>query len=128
MLEIKPNADGTVTLSIGNESISVTAYNLDKQIEQLARARSRLNERVPDEPPVIEDIVINPKYMIRMDNLTKACLLRIRHDGFGWLNFELPSQEALNMKNTWKAIVDKLDLEPYAELYEGPERRSTKLH
>ncbi len=110
------------------ESVSLTAREMDEQIERLARVRSQMSEPVPDEPPLVESVVFNPVYVIRMDHMTKACLLRLRHGGFGWLNFELPPQEALNMKRTWSEIVYKLALETPSTAYDGPERRSTKPH
>ncbi|MDB5762886.1 MAG: hypothetical protein JWQ21_1881 [Herminiimonas sp.] len=128
MLKPKLNPDGTVDLSLGNESISYTAKELDEQIERLARVRAQMNEKVPDEPPLIETVVFNPQYFIRTDNMTKASLLRVRHGGFGWLNFELPPQEALNMKRVWIDIVGKLGLDPASGLYDGPERRTGKPH
>lgn len=128
MLIPKLNDDGTVDLSIGAESISYTAQALDEQIARLARIRSQMAEKVPEKPPVIETVVFNPSYFIRTDNMTKAALLSVRHGGLGWINFELPPQEVLNMRRTWTDIVDKLGLDPSSSQYDGPERRSAKLH
>jgi hypothetical protein len=129
MLKAKLNPDGTVTLSMGNESMSFTAQELDEQIERLARVRSQMSEKIPDEAPtLIQSVVFNPPYFIRIDNMTRASLLSLRHGGFGWLNFELPPHEALNMKKMWSDIVRKLGLESSSSFYEGPERRSTKPH
>src|SRR5919205_228849 len=113
MLEPKMNVDGTVTLDAGERSVSLTAAELDLLLERLARLRSQMNEKVPEEPPAIQGVVFNPPYVVRTDNQSKASLLRIRHSGFGWLNFEIPSHEILNMKKMWKAIAEKLDLDSY---------------
>lgn len=128
MLKSKLNADGTVELSIGTESVSLNASEMDEQIERLARVRSQMAEQVPEQPPLIQSVVFNPIYAIRTDNMTKASLLRVRHGGFGWLNFEMPPQEALNMKKAWTDIVYKLALDAAPGGYEGPERRTTKPH
>lgn len=128
MLTSRLNEDGTVELSVGGESVSLTARELDQQIERLARIRSQMKEPVPVEPPLVESVVFNPAYAIRTDNMTKASLLRLRHGGFGWLNFELPPQEALNMRRAWIDIVYKLGLDTVSGAYEGPERRLNKLH
>jgi len=130
MLKSKLNPDGTVELSLAGESVSLTAREMDEQIERLARVRSQMKEPVPDEPPPIETVVFNPVYAIRTDNVTKGSLLRLRHGGFGWLNFELPAEEALNMKKTWSDIVYKLGLDEALTEggYSGPERRMTKPH
>jgi hypothetical protein len=128
MLTSRLNQDGTVELSVGGESISLTARELDEQIERLARIRSQMEEKVPVEPPLVESVIFNPAYAIRTDNMTKASLLRLRHGGFGWLNFELPPQEALNMRRVWIDIVFKLGLDTVSGSYEGPERRLHKLH
>ncbi len=128
MLTPKLNDDGTVDLSIGNESISYTAQQLDEQITRLARIRSQMADKIPDKPPVVETVVFNPAYFIRTDHMTKAALLSVRHGGLGWINFELPPQEVLNMRRTWIDIVDKLGLDPSSSQYDGPERRSEKLH
>ena len=128
MLKSRLNADGTVELSIDTESVSLTAPEMDEQIERLARVRAQMAEQVPEQPPLIQSVVFNPAYAIRTDNMTKASLLRVRHGGFGWLNFELPPQEALNMKTAWADIVYKLALDASPGGYEGPERRSAKPH
>jgi hypothetical protein len=128
MLKPKLNDDGTVDLSIGTESVSLTAQELDEQIARLARIRSQMTEKVPEKPPLVETVVFNPQYFIRTDNMTKAALLSIRHGGLGWINFELPPPEVLNMRRTWTDIVDKLGLDPSSGSYEGPERRAQKLH
>jgi hypothetical protein len=128
MLKLKMNPDDTVELSLDGQSISLTAREMDEQIERLARVRSQMNEPVSEEPPLIESVVFNPAYAIRTDSMTRASLLRLRHGGFGWLNFELPPQEALNMKKTWTDIVYKLGLDVSGGGYEGPERRIAKPH
>ena len=128
MIETKLNADGTISLTIGNETIYLNANELDRQIASLARMRAQMKEAIPEEPTPIETVIVNPSYMVRTDNVTKASLLRIRHGGFGWLNFELPSTEAVNMKQMWKAIVEKLDIDPVNDLYGVPERNLPKLH
>jgi len=128
MLEPKLNADGTVSLGSGNETISLSAAELDQLLERLARVRSQMTEKVPEDPPAIQGVVSNPAYMVRTDNQTKASLLRIRHSGFGWLNFEIPSHEILNMKKMWKAIVDNLELDPYAEFYESGRQPTGRPH
>ena len=128
MLKPKLNDDGTVDLSIGSESISFTAQELDEQIARLARIRAQLPESVPEKPPAIETVLFNPQYFIRTDSMTKAALLSVRHGGLGWLNFELPPQEVLNMRRTWTDIVDKLGLDPSSNPYDGAERRSAKPH
>lgn len=128
MLKPKLNDDGTVDLSIGDQSLSLTALELDEQIARLARIRAQMTEKVPEKPPLVETVVFNPQYFIRTDNMTKAALLSVRHGGLGWLNFELPPQEVLNMRRTWADIVDKLSLDPSSGFYDGPERRSEKPH
>ena len=124
MLKARLNQDGTVELSIGDASVSLSEREVDEQIERLARIRSQMAQQVPTQPPLVESVVFNPIYAIRTDSMTKASLLRLRHAGFGWLNFELPPPEALNMKRVWAEIVYKLALETPATAYDGPERRS----
>ena len=128
MLKSKLNADGTVELALGAESMCLSASEMDEQIERLARIRAQMAEQVPQQPPLVQTVIFNPVYAVRTDNMTKASLLRLRHGGFGWLNFELPPREALNMKRVWAEIVDKLALEAAAGDYQGPERRNTKPH
>lgn len=128
MLEPKLNIDGTVDLEVGSEAVSLTANELDQLLERLARLRSQMQEKIPEDPPAIHGVVFNPPYTVRTDNQSKASLLRIRHSGFGWLNFEIPSHEILNMKKMWKTIADKLDLEAYSEYYETGRRHTDKPH
>jgi hypothetical protein len=128
MLKTKLNADGTVDLELGKESTSLTAVEVDQLLEGLGRVRAQMQEKIPEAPPAIEAVVINPAYTVRTDNQTKASLLRIRHSGFGWLNFEIPSHEILNMKKMWKSIADKLDLDSYSDFYEAGRGHSEKPH
>lgn len=127
MLDPKLNSDGTLNLGAENES-SLTAAEVDHLLERLAQLRSQMAEKIPETPPTIQGVVFNPLYMVRTDNQSKASLLRIRHSGFGWLNFELPSQEIINMKKMWKAITDKLDLDPYPDFYESDRQPTEKPH
>jgi hypothetical protein len=128
MLEPKLNADGTLDLGAGNDSVSLTAPELDMLLERLALLRSQMKDKVPEAPPAIQGVVCNPAYMVRTDNQTKASLLRIRHSGYGWLNFEIPSHEIINMKKMWKAIAEKLDLESYTDFYEAERQQTDKPH
>lgn len=127
MLDPKLNSDGTLNLGAENES-SLTASEVDQLLERLAQLRSQMADKIPETPPSIQGVVFNPLYMVRTDNQSKASLLRIRHSGFGWLNFELPSQEIINMKKMWKAITDKLDLDPYPDFYESGHQATEKPH
>lgn len=122
------NPDGSVALSIGKESLSFTAQELEEQIERLGRIRAQMHEKVSSEPALIETVIFNPVYNVRTDSMTKACLFSVRHAGYGWLHFEFSPQEAINLKKIWTSIIKKLGLEIYTELYEGPERRLTKPH
>ncbi|MDB5842519.1 MAG: hypothetical protein JWQ23_4471 [Herminiimonas sp.] len=128
MLKSTLNPDGTIALAIGDESISLSARELDEQIACLAHLREQLADKVPMDPPQVEIVAVNPGYAVRIDHLTKASLLRLRHAGYGWLNFELPPQDALQMKSMWTEIVNKLGLEPPEEYYDGPERRRSNAH
>jgi hypothetical protein len=128
MLKSILNPDGTIALSIGNESMSFTAQELEEQIAHLAKLRAQMADQVPVEPPPVSRVIVNPGYAVRTDSLTKTSLLRIRHGGYGWLNFELPPQEVLHMKRMWNDIVHSLGLDPPDNFYNGPERRMSKPH
>jgi hypothetical protein len=128
MLKTKLNADGTVDLELGSESASLTATEVDRLLEGLAQMRAQMHEKIPEAPPVIQGVVFNPAYTVRTDKQTKASLLRIRHAGFGWLNFEIPSHEILNMKKMWKSVADKLELDTYSDFYETGRGPSEKPH
>ena len=128
MLDGKLNADGTVEVELGGAKANLTAAELDQALQTLSELRARMPERVPDALAQIETVYFNPIYSVRLDRETKACLLSLRHGGFGWLNFELPAQEVLNMRTMWNHIVDRMELEPPAGYYDGPERRRSKPH
>lgn len=128
MMNAKLNPDGTVKLSIGNESINLTASSLDNHIVLLTAIRANMAEKHPEEPPPVQEVVVNPAYRMRTDKITKACLLRIRHEGLGWLNFELPPQEALNMRRIWNSVVERLELEPESDIHGIADETSSKLH
>lgn len=123
MLTIKSQLDDTVELSLGGASVRLTAHELDAQIAELANARAKMSEQVPREPTPVGRVMVNPRYMVRTDKQTKCSLLRIRHSGFGWLDFELAPAEALAMKIMWYDIVQGLGLNPPEDFYQGPERR-----
>jgi hypothetical protein len=127
MLDPKLNIDGTLDLGTENES-SLTASDVDQLLESLARLRAQMAEKIPETPPSIQGVVFNPLYMVRTDNQSKASLLRIRHSGFGWLNFEIPSHEIVKMKKMWKAITDKLELDTYSDFYESQRQPTEKPH
>ena len=123
MLKSTLNPDGTAALSIGDDEIVLTAQELEEQIARLAKLRARMPDSVPMEAPPIRAVTVNPAYAVRTDNVTRTSLLRIRDNGYGWLNFELPPQEALHMKRMWADIVRGLGLVPHEHFYYGPERR-----
>lgn len=128
MLNGKLEADGTVELTLGEEKLRLAAAELDHLLQDLAELRARMPERVPDTQQRVETVYFNPVYTVRLDKETKACLLSLRHAGFGWINFELPTQEVLNMRTMWNHIVDRMELEPPSGYYDGPERRRAKPH
>jgi hypothetical protein len=128
MLTTKINPDGTIDISIDDTSATLTAEELDKHLEVLARARAKMKDRIPNDPPGIDNVVINPSYTVRTDKVTKASLLRIRHSGFGWLNFEIPAHEVLNMKNMWKTIAERLELDPTMEFNDAVNGTGSTLH
>ena len=128
MLETKLNEDGSVEVRMDQGVSRLGAAELDHLMQDLAQLRARMPERVAEQQDRIETVYYNPLYKLRLDKETKACLLSVRHAGYGWLNFELPTQEVLNMRTLWNHVVDRMDLEPPVGLYDGPERRRTKPH
>lgn len=128
LLNGKLQEDGRVQLNLDEQTVTLTADQLDQAMQELAELRSRMAELVPQEQPPIATVYFNPVYKVRLDKETKACLLSLRHAGFGWLNFELPTPEVLNMRSLWNHVVDRMDLEPPEGMYEGPDRRRSKPH
>lgn len=123
MLKSTLNPDGTIGLAIGHETMVFTAQELEEQMARLAKLRAQMPDKVAADAPPIKSVTVNPDYVVRTDSLTKTSLLRIRDGGYGWLNFELPPQEALHMKRMWGDIVRQLGLDPQEDFYGGPERR-----
>lgn len=128
MLKSKINPDGTATIAIGDAVLTLTALELEEQIAALAKLRSQMADKVEINPPPVQRVTVNPSYAVRTDKLSKASLLRIRHGGYGWLNFELPPGEVLHMKRMWSDIVHSLGLDPPEDYYDGPERRKSRPH
>jgi hypothetical protein len=124
----KLKENGQVEIAFDERTLTFTAEELDQALQKLAELRSRLPELVPQEQPPVDLVYFNPVYKVRLDRETKACLLSLRHGGFGWLNFELPTPEVLNMRTMWNHIVDRMDLEPAVGMYDGPERRRDRPH
>lgn len=122
------NADGSVEIEIGGGKVCLGAAELDHMLQTLGELRARMPEEVSQTQAQIEAVLANPLYSVRLDKQRKACLLSLRHPGFGWINFELPAQEVLNMRTLWNQIVDRMELEPPAGYYDGPERRQAKPH
>ncbi len=127
MLSFTLNPDSTLTLSLNNESIHLTSEELDQRISELSAIRAQMQPGIPEEPPSIQEAVVNPLYAIRVDRVTRACLLRIRHPGLGWLNFEIPSQEIVNMKEVWSEIARRLELELH-DAIQAPSDMPNNLH
>ena len=128
MLNGKLNVDGTAELILGTEKVDLNAQEIDGVLQALSALRVSMPERIPDQQLKVDTVYFNPAYSVRLDKESKTCLLSLRHPGYGWINFELPTQEVLNMRTMWNHIVDRLDLEPPAGYYEGPERRREKPH
>jgi hypothetical protein len=128
MLKPEMNDDGSLTLELNGETMRLSPTELDQAIQEIAQVRARMPDAVAERQPPVDTVYYNPVYKVRLDKETKACLLSIRHPGLGWLNFELPTQEVLNMRTLWNHVVDRMDLEPPVGLYDGPERRREKPH
>lgn len=128
MLNGKLNEDGRAEITLEGHTLSLTALELEQALQELSELRARMVDAVPDEQQRVDRVWFNPLYQARLDKETKACLLSIRHAGFGWLNFEFPTQEVLNMRTMWNHVVDRMDLEPPVGLYDGPDRRRAKPH
>jgi len=101
----------SIVLTLEGSRMEMTAGELDEHLALLASLRAKMSEAIPADPPPIGEVVVNPSYRIRIDRNSKASLLRLRHEGYGWLNFEISPGEALNMKNIWNSVVEKLELE-----------------
>jgi hypothetical protein len=128
MLNGKIKDDGQVEITLNEATVTLGAAELDQALQALAELRARMPEPVPEQQPQVDMVWSNPLYKVRLDKESKACLLSIRHPGFGWLNFEMPAQEVLNFRTLWNHVVDRMDLEPPVGLYDGPERRRAKPH
>ncbi|MDB5797823.1 MAG: hypothetical protein JWP36_1725 [Paucimonas sp.] len=128
MLNGKLKEDGRVDLEVGTETLNLSATELDHLMQVLSDLRAKMPEPVPDKQQQIASVSYNPLYHVRLDKETKACLLSLRHPGLGWINFELPTQEVLNMRTMWNHIVERMELEPPAGYYDGPERRRSQPH
>ena len=128
MLNGKLNVDGTVELMLGTERVRLGALELDAVLQTLCALRVSMPERVPEQQEQIDTVFFNPVYSVRLDKEIKSCLLCLRHPGYGWINFEFPAQEILNMRTMWNHAVERLDLEPPVGYYDGPDRRRAKPH
>lgn len=128
MIDTRLNRDGSATLRLGNEEVTLSAAELSRQIDALATLRAQMLDTVPTEIPAIVEVVPRPAYAIRTDRVTRDSLLSLRHPGLGWLHFELGPEDALTMRRMWTDIVMKLGLDPVPGVYDGPERRGQKPH
>jgi hypothetical protein len=128
MFNGKIKEDGSAEITFDDKTLALSSQQLDQTLQALAELRARMPDAVPEEQPPVETVFYNPRYKVRLDKESKACLFSLRHAGFGWINFELPTQEVLNMRTLWNHVVDRMDLEPPLGLYDGPERRRAKPH
>lgn len=95
--DITPSDDKTeITIAIdGTVAATANALQLDALIHGLVAARAQLLPRVPNDPPLGEQVPVqrDPRYWTNLDAATGCTLLMLRHDGLGWLGFTLPPAE-----------------------------------
>jgi len=96
------NADGTVTITTGAPSVTASIADVEVIISVLADLRARHPLQVPMDPPWANpgaahhrvEAVDNPRFWVQASAMQDGHVLSIRHPGYGWLPFHIPTEHA----------------------------------
>lgn len=89
----------SVQMKIGESVQTLTAADVSNLITTLAGVREQMAPPFPAEAPsgVVHNVHLNPKWATGTDEMFGGVLLRIQHTGYGWLSFQIPSDQARQM-------------------------------
>jgi hypothetical protein len=73
----------------------LTAEELNDLLARAAKHRASLQPGHPTDHPKPADVVVNPGWYVGL--VDSGTLLQIRHPGFGWLSFLIPSNERAHL-------------------------------
>ena len=73
----------------------LTADELDELLIRAAKHRASLQPGPPPHHPKPTDVVVNPGWYAGL--VDSRTLLQLRHPGFGWLSFLIPSNERAHL-------------------------------
>lgn len=79
-------------------ALDVVTPDLDVFIATLGRAREAMLERPPmDHSETVPHGTLDPRWNVAKQKGTGDPALSLRHEGFGWVHFGLPKQEAVKL-------------------------------
>jgi hypothetical protein len=89
----------SVQMKMGESEQTLTAADITNLIGTLAGVREQMLPPFPTEAPsgVVHGVRLNPQWATGADEMFGGVLLRIQHAGYGWLSFQIPSDQARKM-------------------------------
>jgi hypothetical protein len=107
-MQIKVHADvptNTVKITQGEDTLTLNAAEVDAVVLGLAQARSHLKPEIPAEAPRKEpaiDAIANPAYWTEFRPEHNGSLLFLRHPGYGWIPYFIPSVDRDRLVMYWQ--------------------------
>lgn len=91
-----------LTLNLGGEhdlKVALPTSQVEKFMETLRQWRSQMKPDIPDEFALGSRVtaILNPPWCTEPESSQGDSLLHIRHPGYGWLSFLIPTLEAAKL-------------------------------
>ena len=84
----------------------LSAENIEGVICALAKARADMQPEIPREDPSGKVIVQHDPAFWIQQSLGEQVDILLRHPGYGWFRFEIPREEASQMKDVLTRVLD----------------------
>jgi hypothetical protein len=102
----------TIPVSVGGWTVTapvrLDARSIDALLSDIGRHRGRMADQPPLEPAAgaAAMAVADPYWRVSRSALTAGPCIGFRHPGFGWLQFELTTDEARKLAHDLLALVE----------------------
>ena len=91
----------TLDLKLGSESVQMTAEEVTELMNALCGIREQMQPPHQPEAPIglVHGVRLDPRWAVGPDEMHGGALLRFLHSGFGWVVFQMPPMEAVNLSS-----------------------------
>jgi hypothetical protein len=89
-----------VSVNVNGNAALLDAADVDGLIEELAKLRAQMRPAVPDHPSRSHQYVveIDPSWYTERNPLFDGAVVFLRHTGFGWAGFAIPTESMQRLK------------------------------